>query len=119
MRHLKKGKKFSRVAGTRRALMKSLAASFFVHGRIVTTEAKARALRPYAERLITRARRATLSDRRVLDGILPRAAAHRAIADSASMRDRSGGYTRIIKTGPRRSDSARMAILEWVTAHSS
>lgn len=113
MRHLRAGKKFSRRSGPRRALMRTLAASFFLHGKIRTTEAKAKALRPYAERLITRARRAGLADRRLLASSLPRAAWARAIADAARSSVRPGGYTRITRIGARRSDASPMAILEW------
>ena len=116
MRHLRKGKKFSRKSGPRRALMKTLAVSFFLQGRIRTTEAKAKALRPYAERLIARARQATLADRRMLERALSRPAALRALAGAADMRERSGGYTRIVKTGIRKSDSAPMAIFEWMSS---
>lgn len=97
--------------------MRALAASFFLHGKIRTTEAKAKALRPYAERLVTRARRAAPADRRGLAAVMPRAAAARAIADAARAPARSGGYTRMTKIGVRKSDASPMMMLEW--AHDS
>ncbi|OGZ97321.1 MAG: 50S ribosomal protein L17 [Candidatus Sungbacteria bacterium RIFCSPLOWO2_02_FULL_54_10] len=114
MRHLKRGKKFGRERDARRALMKTMAASFFMHGRIETTEAKARALRPYVEKTLTRAKAPTLSNRRLLIAASSPAAAQHAIQRAGEMAGRPGGYTRIIKVGVRKSDSARIAILELV-----
>lgn len=114
MRHLKKGRKFGRVANQRRALMKALALSFSVSGRIRTTEAKARALRPLLEKFLTRAKEPTVANRRILQAFFSSPAAARVIALAAAVRVRPGGYTRIVKMGPRRRDSAKMAILELV-----
>ncbi len=114
MRHLKKGRKFGRRHGQRRALLKSLASSFFVHGRIETTEAKAKELRPFVEKHVTRGKNPTLASRRLLAASFSPAVAARVIERAAAMKDRKGGYTRIIKVGVRKSDSARMAIIEFV-----
>ncbi len=116
MRHRKKGRSLSRSPSHRRALLRNLATSLFLHERIRTTTARARELRPYAERLVTLARRGDLharrqaarriADREVLgklfDDIGPRYA------------DRPGGYTRILKLGPRKGDAADMALIELV-----
>ncbi len=114
MRHLKKGRKFGRERGQRKALMKGLAGSFFMHGRIRTTEAKAKELRPFVEKSITRGKNPTLASRRLLIASFSPAIASRIIARAEAMRDRKGGYTRVIKTGQRRSDGAHMAIIELV-----
>ena len=114
MRHLKKGRKFGRETGVRRALMKSLASSFFMLGRITTTEAKAKELRPFAEKLITRAKDPTLANRRVLAPMLSDKVAKKLIDQAKGFAGRNGGYTRVIKLGARRSDGARMAIIELV-----
>lgn len=114
MRHLKKGRKFGRETGQRAALLKTMAGSLFVRGKIQTTEAKAKELRPYVEKFVTRARRGTLADRRALVAGLPATALPGVIARAESMKDRPGGYTRVIKLGARKGDSARMAIIEFV-----
>lgn len=91
-----------------------MAASFFLLGRIRSTEAKVKELRPYAEKLLTCAKSPTLANRRLLAGLLAPMVVASAIARAAEMRQRQGGYTRIVKLGPRRSDGAKMAILELV-----
>jgi large subunit ribosomal protein L17 len=99
-----------------RLLMSNLAASLFEAGRITTTEAKAKALRPYAERLITKAKDGSVAARRqVLAKIQDRDIVHILFAEVAPRyEDRDGGYTRIVKTGPRKGDGAPMAIIELV-----
>lgn len=114
MRHLKKGKKFGRERDQRRALLTNMAVAFFTHGRIQTTEAKAKALRPYVEHAITRAKSATLADHRILIARFSPLLARRAIQTAREAARRQSGYTRIVKLGARRSDSAKMAILELV-----
>lgn len=114
MRHLKKGRKFGRVANQRRALMKSMASSFAVSGRMHTTEAKARELRPLVEKFLTRARTPTLANRRHLQMFFSPGVTVRLLALAAKVQGRPGGYTRIVKMGARRRDSAKMAILELV-----
>lgn len=114
MRKLKRRRKFGRERDQRRALLKSLASSFFMVGRIKTTEAKAKELRPYVEKFITRAKNPTLANRRYLlcffsDNILKKIIAH-----AEEVRERPGGYARIIKLGQRQRDGARMAIIELV-----
>ena len=114
MRHLRKGRKLGRERGQRRALMKSLASSFFILGRIKTTEAKAKEARPHVEKLLTRAKQETLVNRRLLRAVLSEEATKKVFERAKEFSNRNGGYTRIIKLGARKSDSARMAILELV-----
>jgi large subunit ribosomal protein L17 len=97
-------------------MMRNLAESLFVHERIQTTEAKAKALRPYAERLITKAKKGTVHHRRqVLSDIENREVVHKLFADIAPrFAERNGGYTRILKLGQRSGDGAPMALIELV-----
>jgi len=114
MRHRKHRGSLGLVTGHRRALMANLAAALLTHGRIETTEAKARALRPYVEKLITLGKRGDLHARRqALAKLRHRPVVDRLFGDVASAcADRNGGYTRIIKTGFRVGDAAPMAIIE-------
>jgi large subunit ribosomal protein L17 len=99
-----------------RLMLRNLAASLFEHERIRTTEAKAKALRPYAERLITKAKKGTVHHRRqVLGDIENRAIVHKLFADiGPRFSERNGGYTRILKLGQRNGDGAPMALIELV-----
>ncbi|MBL4759348.1 MAG: 50S ribosomal protein L17 [Mariprofundaceae bacterium] len=116
MRHRKHRGSLGLVSGHRRALMANLATALLTHGRIETTEAKARALRPYAEKLITLAKRGDLHARRqALSKLRYRPIVDRLFGGVASAcSDRVGGYTRIIKTGYRPGDAAPMAVIELV-----
>jgi large subunit ribosomal protein L17 len=99
-----------------RLLLANLATSLFEHGRITTTEAKARRLRPFAERLITKAKHGDLHNRRqVLRVIRDKDVLHKLFAEIAPFfADRQGGYTRITKTMPRKGDNAEMAVIALV-----
>lgn len=112
----KKGARFGGSAAHQKAIYANLATALFEHGRIKTTEAKAKALRPYAEKLVTKAKSGTLADRRaVLRVIRDKDVLHTLFADiGPSFAERSGGYTRITKTMPRRGDNAPMAYIELV-----
>lgn len=112
----KKGARFGGSASHQKAIFANLATALFEHGRITTTEAKAKALRPYAERLVTKAKAGTLADRReVLKVIRNKDVVHDLFAEiGPSFAGRNGGYTRIIKTLPRKGDNAPMAIIELV-----
>ncbi|MFD4405870.1 50S ribosomal protein L17 [Nocardia sp. NPDC058499] len=112
----KKGARFGGSASHQKAIFANLATALFEHGRITTTEAKAKALRPYAEKLVTKAKAGTLADRReVLKVIRNKDVVHDLFAEiGPSFEGRSGGYTRIIKTLPRKGDNAPMAIIELV-----
>ncbi|WP_280415410.1 50S ribosomal protein L17 [Nocardia carnea] len=112
----KKGARFGGSASHQKAIFANLATALFEHGRITTTEAKAKALRPYAEKLVTKAKAGTLADRReVLKVIRNKDVVHDLFAEiGPSFEGRNGGYTRIIKTLPRKGDNAPMAIIELV-----
>ncbi len=99
-----------------RLIMRNLAQSLFEHGRITTTETKAKRLRPFAEKLITHAKRGDLHGRReALKVIRDKAVVHKLFAEiGPSFLTREGGYTRIVKTAPRKGDNAPMAIIELV-----
>ena len=112
----KKGPRLGSGPAHQRLLLGGLAASLFEHERVRTTEAKARALRPVAERLITFAKRGDVAARREVLKVVPdRDVVHRLFSEIAPrFADRPGGYTRILKTGPRKGDGAPMALIELV-----
>ncbi|MBF6212530.1 50S ribosomal protein L17 [Nocardia puris] len=112
----KKGARFGGSASHQKAIFANLATALFEHGRITTTEAKAKAVRPYAEKLITKAKAGTLADRReVLKVIRNKDVVHSLFAEiGPAFEGREGGYTRITKTLPRKGDNAPMAIIELV-----
>ena len=114
MRHLKSGRKLNRDSAHRKAMFRNMATSLFKHDRVVTTQAKAKELRPYAERLITLARRGDLHARRQVERrIKDRAVAGRLFADiGPRFASRPGGYTRIVKLGHRVGDGAELARIE-------
>lgn len=116
MRHARAGKKLGRDAAHRRALYSNLAGALITHGRIETTEAKAKAVRPYAERMITLGKRGDLHARRqAMAELRSNDVVHKLFADVAPrFAERDGGYTRIVKLGPRQGDAASMALLELV-----
>ncbi|MBA3896619.1 MAG: 50S ribosomal protein L17 [Sphingomonadaceae bacterium] len=116
MRHRVAGRKLQRTSAHRAALFRNMAAALVKHEQITTTLAKAKELRPYAEKLVTLAKKGGLSNRRL---------AHARMLDDAQLvklfdvlapryADRAGGYTRVIKAGIRASDAAAMAIIEFV-----
>ena len=116
MRHRKKGRNLSRSPSHRTALLRNLATSLFEHERIRTTEAKAKELRPYAERLITMAKRGDLYARRLVGRRIADRAVLGKLFDDIGPRyaERPGGYTRILKLGHRKGDAADMALIELV-----
>jgi large subunit ribosomal protein L17 len=116
MRHARSGKKLGRDSSHRRALYANLAGSLIEHGRIKTTEAKAKAVKPLAEQMITLGRRGDLAARRQASSVLrSKDVVHVLFADVAPrFADRPGGYTRIVKLGPRQGDAADMVYLELV-----
>jgi len=116
MRHRKHHGSLGLVSGHRRALLSNMAASLITYGRIETTQTKARAVRPYVERLITLGKRGDLHARRqALAKLRHRPVVDRLFNDVAPVfADRAGGYTRIIKTRRRVGDAAPMAIIELV-----
>ena len=119
MRHQKQGRKLNRTASHRRALMMNLASSLIVHKRIKTTDAKAKDLRSYVERLVTYAKKENLHGRRLIQqkvpGSLGKKVANILIHEIApEYKDRNGGYTRIIKLGNRKNDNAPVSLIEFV-----
>ncbi|MCP2165821.1 50S ribosomal protein L17 [Goodfellowiella coeruleoviolacea] len=100
-----------------RLMLANLATALFEHGRITTTQAKAKRLRPYAERLISKAKRGDLHNRReIMKVIRDKDVVHKLLAEIGPFFvDRNGGYTRIIKTLPRKGDNAPMAVIELIT----
>jgi len=115
MKKLKSGRKFNRPASQRKALLSSLSASLFLKEKITTTEAKAKELKKVAEKHITKAWKGDLAARRHLLKFLPEPIVKKLVEEIAlKYKSRPGGYTRIIKLGPRKSDGANMAIIELV-----
>jgi large subunit ribosomal protein L17 len=116
MRHRRAGKKLGRDSAHRKALYSNLAGALIEHGRIKTTEAKAKAVKPFAEQMITLGRRGDLHARRLaLAELRSQDVVHQLFADVAPrFADRPGGYTRIVKLGPRLGDAAEMVYLELV-----
>lgn len=111
-----KGRRLGGSSSHQKAILANLATALFEHGRIKTTEPKARALRPYAEKLITHAKKGTLHNRReVLKKIRDKDVVHALFAEIGPFfADRDGGYTRIIKVESRKGDNAPMAVIELV-----
>jgi large subunit ribosomal protein L17 len=116
MRHRRAGKKLGRDSAHRKALYSNLAGSLIEHGRIKTTEAKAKAVKPFAEQMITLGKRGDLHARRLaLAELRSQDVVHQLFADVAPrFADRPGGYTRIVRLGPRNGDAAEMVYLELV-----
>ena len=115
MKKRKKGRKLSRKRNQRRALLRSLAREFFLKEKIKTTKAKAKELSIFAEKQITKAKKADLSARRLLAKNFSSQMVKKIVEEIAPRyKERKGGYTRIIKLGPRKSNGARMAIIELV-----
>ena len=116
MRHRKKTVKLGRTSAHRDALLANQVCSLIAHQRIKTTLAKAKAVRPLAERMVTLGKKGDLHARRTAAGYLGNKDAVKKLFAEIAPRaaERKGGYTRIIKLGPRQSDSAPMAYIEWV-----
>jgi large subunit ribosomal protein L17 len=113
----KKGPRLGGSPAHQRLIVANLATQLFEHGRITTTETKARVLRPVAEKLITKAKRGDLHNRReVLKTVRDKSVVHELFTEIAPrFAERPGGYTRITKIGPRKGDNAPMAVIELVT----
>ena len=113
----KKGPRLGGSPAHQRLMLSNLATALFEHGRITTTETRARLLRPVAEKLITKAKRGDLHNRReVLKTIRDKSVVHTLFTEIApTFSERPGGYTRITKVGPRKGDNAPMAVIELVT----
>jgi large subunit ribosomal protein L17 len=118
MRHQKKTVKLGLTAEHRKALLANQVCSLIEHQRIKTTLAKAKAVRPLAEKMVTLGKQGSLHARRTALAVLRQKKAVKKLFDDIAPRsaDRKGGYTRIIKLGARKSDSAKVAFIEWVDA---
>jgi large subunit ribosomal protein L17 len=116
MRHAKAGRKLGRDSAHRKALYSNLTGALIEHGRIETTEAKAKAVKPFAEKMITLGKRGDLHARRqALAALRSNDVVHHLFAEVAPrFTERAGGYTRIVKLGPRLGDAADMVYLELV-----
>jgi large subunit ribosomal protein L17 len=116
MRHKKSGRKLGRDSAHRKALYANLTSALIEHGRIRTTEAKAKEVRPIAEQMITLGKRGDLhAHRQAVAYLRSKSVAHTLFSDVAPrFADRPGGYTRIVRIGPRQGDAAPMAYLEFV-----
>lgn len=115
MKHCKKGRKLGRVRAQRKAMKNIMAADLIMKEKIKTTEAKAKELRPYLEKLVTKGKNNNLSVQRILARCLTDQARKKLVQELAPRyQERNGGYTRIIKLGQRESDGAKMAIIEFV-----
>ena len=116
MRHLKRGRKLSRRKDHRKAMLANLAASLIISGRVKTTDAKAKEVRPFVERLVTFARRGDLHARRIVLSRLKDSDAVKKLFDEIGPQftDRPGGYTRILKLGFRHGDNSPVSIIEFV-----
>src|SRR6476469_6487335 len=118
MRHQKKTIRLGRTADHRRALLANQVCALIEHQRIKTTLAKAKAVRPLAERMVTLGKNGSIHARRRALAVLRQKSIVKKLFDDIAQRsaERNGGYTRIVKLGARKSDSARMAFIEWVDA---
>lgn len=115
MRHGNVNRKFGREKNQRAALKRSLARSLVIKGRMQTTLAKAKEIRPLVEKLVTRGKTNTLASRRMLIAALgDERTAQKLIKTAAGYTERSGGYLRIVKMGQRKGDAAEMALIEFV-----
>ena len=116
MRHQKKTVKLGRSQAHRDSLLANQVCSLIIHQRILTTLAKAKAARPLAEKMVTLGKKGTIHARRTAAAYLHQADAVKKLFEEIAPRSasRAGGYTRIVKLGARKSDSAPMAVLEWV-----
>jgi len=116
MKHCKTGRQFGRVRSQRKALMNSLLNNLIIHGRMETTEAKAKETKSMIDRVITKAKRSDekMEIVRKLEGTLSKQALGKLLEDLPKFDGRSSGYARVIKLSPRKSDGARMAIIELI-----
>lgn len=115
MRKKQQGRKFQRKTGQRKSLLRGLARELFLREKIQTTEAKAKELKRVAEKLITRAKKGDLASRRSIAQHFSKSLTKKIVDElSTRYKSRPGGYTRIIKLGPRKSDGAEMVIIELV-----
>jgi large subunit ribosomal protein L17 len=115
MRHLKKRNKITKTKNQRKAIYHLMVSSLILKERIITTEAKAKKIRPFLEKNISRAKQNTLANKRFLLQYFPPKTVDKLFKElGVRYKERAGGYSRIIKTDPRKNDSAKMVIIELV-----
>ena len=115
MKKKKKGRKFSRKKDQRKAFVNSLAGALFLRGKIKTTNARAKELSGFAEKLITKAKNNSLASKKIIYGLFSKKITKKLIDDiGPCYKERKGGYTRIVKLGKRKTDGADVAIIELV-----
>lgn len=115
MRHNNQNRKLSRKAGPRRALLRTLAVSLILKEKIKTTEAKAKELRPFVEKLVTEARKGTLASQRNVTGVVGQVAGKKLMTVlGPKYKERKGGYTRITKMGIRKLDASPVSQIEFI-----
>lgn len=115
MRHKKRGRKFTKSKNQQRALIFSLISSLIIKEKIITTEAKAKELRSFIEKVITRAKKDSTANRRFLSRSLPPGVIKKLFQElGPRYKNSSGGYTKITKIIPRKSDGAKMAVIELI-----
>ena len=116
MRHHNKNRKFGRTTNQRKALIKSLSLSLIKNGKIKTTETKAKELRPFIEKLVTRGKSKTLTSKKLIISRLGREDLSKKLIEEIApkYKDRNGGYLRIIKISAKRSDNSQLVIVEFV-----
>jgi len=115
MRHKKKGRKFTKSKAQERALLRSLASSLIFKEKITTTEAKAKEVKPFLEKFITRAKKDTVANKRLLAKDFSSKVIKKLFQEiGPRYKSRPGGYTRITKVSPRKQDAAKMAVIELV-----
>ena len=114
MRHGDKNRKFGREKGQRKAFLKSLARNLVVRGKILTTEARAKEIRPLVEKMVTRGKSPTIANRRLLAAAIGVRETGKLIKMAENYASRPGGCLRITKMGPRKGDAAKMAAIEFV-----
>jgi large subunit ribosomal protein L17 len=120
MRKRKRGRKFGREKNQRKALLKAEIRALILNERIKTTEARAKEIRPLTEKFITRAKKNNLASRRLLLRFFSKNVVKKLMEEIAPrFKNKPGGYTRILKLGPRKSDGARMAIIEFVKSQAN
>ncbi|MFH1841512.1 MAG: 50S ribosomal protein L17 [Candidatus Nealsonbacteria bacterium] len=118
MRKRKKGRKFNRKRDQRKAFLKALASALFLQGKIKTTEARAKEISSFAEKAMTKAKKGDMNAKKNLAQTFSQKIVRKLTADIApALKGRPGGYTRILKLGPRKSDGAKMAIIEIIKDH--
>src|SRR5215469_10100903 len=115
MRHLNSGRKLNRTASHRKALFRNMVLSLIRHGRILTTDAKAKELRRYADKMVTLGKQGDLAARRLAFAFMQSRDAVKKLFDEIAPRfkERNGGYTRVVKFGFRRGDAAPLSIVEF------